>query len=961
MNNICKNTSFFLILIFFSKLLVSNNSYVRTSGFDPALTKKKQRNKYTNESNFQQLNFIENKGQILGYDGSLQPAVKFVYQQGNTQLFLLRTGIAYQFAKTDYTEGFSNPIENKSSLKEFGRLTEMQKQVRIETFRMDMTLVGANKDPIITKEGKSVDFSNYYNRNVLDVHSYNKITYHNIYPGIDWVIYSVDGAVKYDFVVNPGSDPSLIKMEFKHHEGLTLNEDGSFTIKNLMGSITEKKPISFQGKNVISTKFTTKENFVSFTLGSYNSKELLTIDPSLVFGTYFGGSGIDNGLFCSTDALGNVFLVGYTGSILNIASGGHQVVLGGGISDAFLVKYSASGVRLWSTYYGGSGDDYGNSCVVDATGNVYLAGSTTSTSNIASGGHQSVFGGGLFDGFLVKFAANGVRLWGTYYGGSGDDFANSCSTDISGNVYFAGKTNSGTNITSGGFQNTFGGMHDAFLIKFNGSGVRQWGTYYGGTNNDYGFSCSNDATGNVYLAGSSDSPSNIASGGYQLGQGGSFDAFLVKFNSNGLRLWATYYGGPNFEDGRCATDPFGNVYIAGTTNTPSNVASGGHQNSFGGADDAFLVKFNSNGLRLWATYYGGSGTDYGKSCVADNWGNIYLIGITSSTANIGSAGYQNNLGGFSDAFFAKFDNNGLRLWGTYYGGTNFDEGNNCSIDFLGNIYLAGSSNSSSNIASGGYQNILGGSSDAFLAKFCDIPLQPSPIIGNSQSCSLNNETYSVISVSGATGYSWIKPTGWLGTSSTNSISVIPLTSGILSVSANNACGVSPTQTINIIVKPSPTVSVISSSVIICEGESSTLTVSGAASYTWDSGINNNAIIVSPILTTNYSVIGSNPNGCSNTKSLTVSVNPCTSLTKNLENNIEINIYPNPNNGLLKVKLESYENTNLSIYDLFGKKNLDTPILQSSSTIDISNFASGIYLFVFRKKDEILKEVKVIKE
>jgi hypothetical protein len=213
-----------------------------------------------------------------------------------------------------------------------------------------------------------------------------------------------------------------------------------------------------------------------------------------------------------------------------------------------------------------------NSCVVDASGNVYLAGSTNGSTNaIAAGGHQNTYGGA----FLVKFNATGIRLWATYYGGSGNDGAHSCAVDGSGNVYLAGSTVMATSIAAGGHQNTFGGNafidSDAFLVKFNSVGVRQWATYYGGSAFDTGFSCVTDGTGNVYLAGFTESTTAIAFGGYQNTYGGYTDAFLVKFNNIGIRQWGTYYGGSAYSLGySCAVDSSGNVYLAGYTSSSND-------------------------------------------------------------------------------------------------------------------------------------------------------------------------------------------------------------------------------------------------------------------------------------------------------------------------------------------------------------------------------------------------------
>ena len=228
------------------------------------------------------------------------------------------------------------------------------------------------------------------------------------------------------------------------------------------------------------------------------------------------------------------------------------------------------------TYYGDS-QESGNSCAADAQGNVYLAGQTTSTAGIViatPGSHQPIYGGGNADAFLVKFDVNGVRQWGTYYGGVGAiDYGSTCATDLSGNVYLAGNTtsNSSTIIaTPGSHQPVFGNNVDAFLVKFDGNGVRQWGTYYGGTGLEYGF-CSADALGNVYLTGMTSTTSGTAVatvGSHQsaFAVGNSFDAYLVKFNTNGVRQWGTYYGGADNDEGNSsAADLLGNIYMVGNT------------------------------------------------------------------------------------------------------------------------------------------------------------------------------------------------------------------------------------------------------------------------------------------------------------------------------------------------------------------------------------------------------------
>jgi hypothetical protein len=668
--------------------------------------------------NKQSLRFEENKGQVYEL-GTENPAhyVKFSLQNKAAKVFLLNAGLAYQFEHMHYPSDYVH-ADRTMSHEEREKNEVLRKDIRLETYRMDMKLLGANPNAVISKEGSSADFVNFYNRNVLEVRSFIKVTYHNIYPNIDWVLYTNDEGIKYDFVVRPGGNPKHIKLQITDAEKITLNPDGSLSLINRMGEITEKAPVSFQENQSINTSFSLTANILSFNLSQYNPSKTLTIDPSLIWATYYGGTGVDEATSCATDASGNVYLAGNTRSNASIASGGHQNTRNS-VYEAFLVKFNASGTRQWATYYGGTGDDYGVSCATDTMGNVYLAGNTYSDASISSGGHQNARGGGQ-DAFLVKFNASGTRQWATYYGGTSSDIGYACATDASGNIYLAGSTFSSASIASGGHQNTISTNGDAFLVKFNTSGTRQWATYYGGTSEEWGY-CATDASGNVYIAGTTSSNASIASGGHQIARGGSRDAFLVKFNPSGVRQWATYYGGTGDDQSLfCAADVSGNIYLAGRTNSNDSIAFNGHQNIFGrGSLDGFLVKFNTSGVRQWATYYGGLGWDEIRSCATDTLGNVYAAGYTTSNASISSGGHQNSFGeGAYNGFLVKFNASGKRSWATYYGATTHSgQANSCATDSSGNVYLAGLTFSTTSIASGGHQNTYGGSTDAYLAKF----------------------------------------------------------------------------------------------------------------------------------------------------------------------------------------------------------------------------------------------------
>ncbi|MBX2942742.1 MAG: SBBP repeat-containing protein [Cyclobacteriaceae bacterium] len=847
--------------------------------------------------NKSQVGFEENKGQISGLDAH---KVKFMIRDKGITMFLLDNGIAYQFDKTHYPEGYKT-LERSASIEENKKMDALAKDIRTETYRMDITLVGINSNPKITQEGKSQDYIQYYNHNILDVHNYTKVIYHDVYPKIDWVIYKSGTKVKYDFVVHPGGNPNQIQLKTSWVENLQLNQDGGITLKNRLGEITEQNPISFQNNKEIKTQFQKlKDDVIAFQLADYNPNQILIIDPTLQWATYYGGRAVGVGLesFCATDTAGNVFLAGTTNNTTTIASGGYQNTYMGGASDGFLVKFNSAGVRQWATYYGGGGHDVRHTCVADGLGNVYLAGQTEGIPT-TPGAHQTVKGGSTFDAYIVKFDASGVRQWATYYGGTDGDYGYACAVDNDNNVYLAGGTTSANNISSGGHDNSINGGSDAFLVKFDPNGVRLWGTYYGGAGTDEGYSCVVDGNNNVYLTGYvyRNSSTGIAAGGFQMTHGDNGvttsvrDAFLVKFNSAGVRLWGTYYGGIGDDTGySCAVDGNNNVYIAGVTESTNNIASGGHQNTFTAVSDAFLVKFDASGARLWGTYYGGSEGETALSCRVDGSNNVYLAGKTNSTSNIAIGGHQNTLGGngYSDAFLVKFDPAGVRQWGTYYGKNGSDYGKSCAIDNNGDVYLAGSTQSG-NMALNGHDNTFVGPCEEFLAKFngiaCTTSAQPSTISGNNTLCAGATQTYSVTNDATATSYTWTLPSGWSGASTTNSITITAgTTGGTISVTANNGCGSSTAQTLATTINNAPAQpSAISGNNTLCAGASQTYSVTNdatATSYTWilpggwsGTSTTNSIIVTVGTSTGSITVMANNECGSSIEQTLSITVNP----------------------------------------------------------------------------------------
>ncbi|MDO8999243.1 MAG: SBBP repeat-containing protein [Bacteroidota bacterium] len=855
---------------------------------------------------FNEISFTENKGQIADQNKQPRTDVLFGGTSGNLTFHIKNNGISYQLNRVDK---WKEVEANKDELGLPNNETKNNKIEKQTIYRIDINWLNTNNNYKIKTDKALTGFNNYYlpqcPNGALNVKSYEGVTLENIYTNIDLHYYQKNGQLKYDYIVAPHANYKQIQLEIKG-AGIIKNADGSLLLKTPLGNIEEGKPIVYQNGKELKARWIIKENILSFEVDDYNPNFELIIDPvTRLWGTYYGGSGnSDRSWGCTTDANSNVYITGYsnsTGGNIIATVGAHQTILAGSL-DAILVKFNSNGVRQWGTYYGGSGnDDQGRCCTTDASGNIYMTGYTNSsggTSIATTGSHQDTYGGAPYDAFLVKFDANGVRQWGTYYGGTSTDQGFGCATDLSGNIYLVGGTSSlgGTAIaTPGSHSDVIGGGPDAFLVKFNSAGVRQWGTYYGGTNGQEGARCTTDALGNVYIVGETSSGTGTgvatpASHQPLFGGGTGTDAFLVKFNSAGVRQWGTYYGGTGTLDRAfsCTSDAAGNIFMTGYTNSTTGTiiaTPGSHQSVYGGSTlDAFLVKFDGNGNRLWGTYYGGSGGDYGYACSTDSNGEVFMAGYTTSTVGttIATPGSHQDThgGGNIDAYLVAFNSNGARQWATYYGGVNDDRGLDCATDVNGNVYLAGMAGATSGTViatTGAHQNSYGGGTfDAFLVKFSDcVPSNPSG--ANVSGCA--NNTSTLTATSGTSTINWFATPSSTTVLGTGTAYITPtLSAGTYTYYAEAfGCVQSLTRTaITLTVNPSPTITVNSGA--ICNGQSFTMTPSGASTYTFQGG---NAV-VSPTSNTNFTVVGTNSLGCVSNSfaTATITVNATPTITVN---------------------------------------------------------------------------------
>lgn len=704
----------------------------------------KGQNKYTAQNLMAntQWSFEENKGQLADENGNVLKDIKYYGKDKGVSLYCGNGKLSFVFLKVEKQEEVSEAtgLPALRQAQDDNVRLSLSKPETVTASRMDLVLINANPNAFYSAENQQEFYKNYYlahtgENGITNVHTFMQVTYHNVYPNIDMVLHAQPVGMKYEFLVHAGGKVSDIKLQWNGTNNMTALADGGIKYENPLGEMTESKPVSFAAnKATVASAFEVNGNMVSFKVGDYDKKGDLEIDPSLIWGTYYGGSSDEAGQGVKSDTLGNVYITGYTMSTSGIASSGaHQTSFGGGLDDAFLAKFNSSGIRIWATYYGGSDEDASANMGIDNSGFLYITGITKSSSAIATSGAFQTSYGGAQDAFLAKFNSSGIRQWGTYYGGSAWDRGWALSPDRFGNVFMSAESRSSTGIaTSGAFQASNGGSADAVLAKFNSSGNRIWATYLGGGNDEYGLHVCSNYNGEVYISGLTYSSSGISSSGaHQTSLSGGKDGFLAKFDSSGARKWSTYYGGSSDDEANgVVVDNSGNIYISGYTSSNSNIAtSGAYQISNAGSYDAYIAKFNGSGIRLWGTYFGGSSSDgCAQSNSVDKLNNIFVSGITSSSSGIASSSaFQTSFGGGTDdAFFAKFDSTGSRVWSSYFGGSGEDRAYGINADKVGNAYLVGMTTSTSKIATSGTQqsSYAGaggyGYGDAFLAKFTHV-------------------------------------------------------------------------------------------------------------------------------------------------------------------------------------------------------------------------------------------------
>jgi uncharacterized protein (TIGR03437 family) len=486
------------------------------------------------------------------------------------------------------------------------------------------------------------------------IHQYRQVRYSDVYPGIDLIYYGNQGTLEYDFQVHANAKVSRIRLQFEGVDDIRKNPQGDLILELGGRKIIQRRPLAYQefgGERravLVNYQVTQGSGQVKIQVGDYDRKRPLVIDPSLEYGTFFGGSGTDTANALTVDNQGNAYITGSTTSPnLPAESSSFQAGLAGQ-TNAFVAKINATGTALvYATYLGGSGSDEGNGIAVDSNGNVYICGETDSPnfpiSRAITGAPSSSYNGGS-DAFITALNTTGSSLiYSEYLGGSGDDVGTAIALGPNQEAYITGFTDSTDFPVLSAAQSAIGGGTDAFLAEFLSDGTLLFSTYYGGSGDDYGFAVTL-SNGAPVIAGATTSPTLPGTGPtsfQQVRRGSNRDAFVMSASFNGSSLefeYASFLGGSfdQFADA-VAADSQGLVYLAGTTaSTDFPVSASALQSQNAGSYDCFVALLDfSSGLQ-YSTYLGGSGEDICYGAALDSHSNIYVAGYTQFNNFLGN-------------------------------------------------------------------------------------------------------------------------------------------------------------------------------------------------------------------------------------------------------------------------------------------------------------------------------------
>lgn len=566
---------------------------------------------------------------------------------------------------------------------------------REESAIVRMRLVGANASPHMEGSDQLLGKVNYFKgadpeQHISEIPTFARVKYSGVYPGVDLIYYGNERLLEYDFVVASGADPSAIKLAFEGAENLEIDSQGDLIIRSTGGKLSLRKPLVYQevagtrreiaSAYVLEAESESDHRTVGFRIGSYDRARQLVIDPVLIYSTYLGGSGDEGedshapnykGGDIAVDVAGNMYVAGTTSSTDFPTTPGGDQTRSGD-RDAYVTKFDAAGNLVYSTYFGGACTDRGNAVAVDSDGNAYLTGRAHEACNSYSDPTDGAF--------VAKLGATGAPLYFFTFGGEYD-------------------------LSEG---------LDIALQETVVAGQKRVYAYVVGQTNATDFPTTHGAFQSVY-------------GGWR------WDAFVAKINPQGTGfVYSTFLGGNDTESGNSiAVDASGNAYVTGSTvsrNFPTRNALQPEHGATGPLEaTAFVAKLLPDGSDLvYSTYLGGWNESAAQGIAVDAGGNAYITGTTIASNFVTTPGVVQPDFGFNlclgdqycrRAFIVKLNASGsARVYSTFLYGFGYTGGNAIAVDANDNAYVTGWVQSNYFPIVKAFQSSRRGVSDAFVAK-----------------------------------------------------------------------------------------------------------------------------------------------------------------------------------------------------------------------------------------------------
>ena len=638
---------------------------------------------FTNANSAFANGFEQQVGQLQYADGSLPLGLIAVYKQNGMHLYVYQNGYDVVLYRN---LGLPATVQPRTPIDAF----------QIAASRVSVKWKGTNT-PLVQWNEPQPQALHFYTDNATEQgyhpNSFNSITLTDVYPGIhvQWQI-TASGQIKYEWHLEPGADASRIQWSQKGAKvqwqadrmRMTLPEG---TVEDVLGPVYH----THHNQPVSATWQQYSDESYGFNILNRDPQSGLVIDPGIVWSTYYGSPDVEVLTAMKVHADGRVSSAGFTTGSLFPVMQAFQQTFSGNI-DACVFQLDASGQRLWSTYFGGTGFDRIHDLAISAAGDIAICGESSGSIPVSPAAFQQTNAGGS-DAFVASFNPQGVRNWSTHFGGSSDDYAYGICLDQQNRMYVTGGSQSANLPVLNGHQPVKAGSAltaDAFVVQFTISGSPGWGTYLGGNDNDFAYAIAADPFQRIVITGATGSTGFPVLNATQNQIGGGSDIFMSQFNTLGQLQWSSFMGGQGNESAEAiAIDANGSILIGGYTDGNFPVQNAFQSQYGGGDEDMVFISVNGIGQILWAGYYGGGDAERVTDIAVDSVGQWLIVGYCNGAQFPVYYGHQSASAGNDDAVYVWLQADGKPVWASYLGGTEADYAYAAGIGTGREVYIGG--------------------------------------------------------------------------------------------------------------------------------------------------------------------------------------------------------------------------------------------------------------------------------